>query len=109
MKNEINTLRAWIEGDYTPTLFIQGEITTKGEKPVVQLSEAVPQGINPKILLLKQTPDIYDPTGTVLLKVKDYSKKLQTDTQYTSVTIEGAKGNIELQVELKKKSQTSNV
>jgi hypothetical protein len=71
-----------------PTLTVTGRCTfpTSGYK--VTLKEAVPQGINPKILLLRKT--VRKPTGIVLpvvttVKVR-YVKKKAT-FKYTHVTI----------------------
>lgn len=81
--------KAW--QDFMPpgpsTLHVTGtcRFTTHGYK--VTLKEAVPQGINPSILLLKKI--VTPPTGPVILTPQDvpvnFSKK--TKTRYTAVTI----------------------
>lgn len=71
----------------TPTLRVTGECTTPTPGYRIRLEPAVPQGINPKILLLNKI--VTPPTGPrpqVLSKVEvRYSKR--TRTEYTSVTI----------------------
>jgi hypothetical protein len=97
--NQKHTLQAWTqEGDFVPTLYIQGEIPTNGEKPMVELQEVVPQGINPQILLLEFSIDVYDPNGKSLLRIVNYSKSLNTFNDYNSVTIQARKGEIILEV-----------
>ena len=101
-----NTIKAYTkEGDFVPTLYVDGEITTNGEEPLVGLEEADSQGINPKILLLTQSPDVYDPNGKSLLRVRNFSKALSSNDQYTSVSIEGRKGNIDLDVKHEPRSK----
>lgn len=98
--NQKHTLHAWTkEGDFVPTLYIQGEITINDEKPIVNLKEVDPQGLVPQILLLKFSLDVYDPHGMSLLRITDYSKPLKTDDDYVSVTIQSEKEEIKLYVE----------
>lgn len=71
-----------------PTLTVTGRCTfpTTGYK--VTLKEAVPQGINPRILLLKKT--VRPPTGIVLpvvTTVKVTFVKKRATFKYTHVTI----------------------
>ena len=81
--------KAWLDvmPPGTPTLHVTGECVfpTSGYK--VKLKPAVPQGINPKILLLQKI--VTPPTGIglpVLTKViVNYTQK--TKTKYTNVTI----------------------
>lgn len=95
-----NHLKAWTQRkDLIPTLYVQGSIVTNGEKPVVALFESEPQGINPKVLILDMSPDVYNPNGNSSLQIRNFEKKLANDGQYTHVTVKGNKGNIELEVE----------
>jgi len=87
-----------IEGDFIPTLYVEGIISTNGQKPVVSLLESDSPGINPKILLLKFSPDVYDPTGSSILHVRDYEQKLASSYEFSGVTIQTSKGDIDLQV-----------
>ena len=71
-----------------PTLTVTGRCTfpTSGYK--VTLKEAVPQGINPAILLLRKT--VRKPTGItlpVVTTVKVRFVKKNATTRYTNVTI----------------------
>ena len=71
----------------TPTLHVTGKCVfpTTGYK--VKLVKAVPQGINPKILLLRKV--VTPPTGIVLPVVTTVQVHytLKTKTKYTHVTI----------------------
>jgi hypothetical protein len=99
-----HNLQAWTkEGDFVPTLYIEGEINTNGEKPVVNLVEAVPQGIVPQNLLLNFTIDVYDPSGNSRLAISNYSKSLSTEDEYSTITINAQKGDITLKVEKRKR------
>jgi hypothetical protein len=93
-----HTLRAWVSSEFVPTLHIAGEIPTNGEKPVVTLTEAIPQGINPKDLLLDFNPDVYDPEGSEMLPIQEFTKTLSSGSQYASVTIRAKKAGIHLTV-----------
>ena len=93
-----HTLKAWVGPEIVPTLHVAGEIPTNGQKPVVALIIAVPQGTNPKDLLLDFHPDVYDPEGSEMLAIKEFTKTLSSGSQYTSVTIRAKKGGIHLPV-----------
>jgi len=93
-----HTLRAWVGPEIVPTLHVAGEIRTNGEKPDVTLTEAVPQGSNPKDLLLDFHPDVYDPAGSQMLTITEFTKALSSGHQYTSVTIRAKKEDIHLTV-----------
>jgi hypothetical protein len=71
----------------TPTLHVTGECTTPTTGYKITLVPAVPQGINPKILLLKKV--VKKPSGIVLPVVTKvpvhYIKK--KSPRYTAVTI----------------------
>lgn len=97
-----HTLMAWTkEGDFIPTFYIQGEISTNGEKVLVDLKEKIPPGIVSQELLLEFTPDVYDPAGKSKLRINNYEKKLKSDDEYMTVNIASSKGNIQLNVERK--------
>jgi hypothetical protein len=93
-----HTLRAWVGPEIVPTLHIAGEIPTNGEKPVVSLTEAVPQGMNPADLLLDFHPDVYDPEESQMLPIREFTKALSSGHQYTSVTIRAKKGDTHMRV-----------
>ena len=81
--------QAWhdFEPGGTPTLHVTGTCVfpTSGYK--VKLVQAVPQGINPAILLLRKV--VTPPTGFVLQVLTPVAVKftLKTNTRYTHVTI----------------------
>lgn len=82
--------QAWLDtmpGPSTPTLHVTGQCIAPTTGYKIRLVPAVPQGINPKILLLKKV--VTKPTGIVLPVVTKvdvhYTKK--TKTRYTHVTI----------------------
>lgn len=64
----------------------------------VTLKEAVPQGINPAILLLKKT--VKPPTGPVIQipQVVNVTFTKKTKTKYTNVTILPDGGTIKVQI-----------
>ncbi|MGI8583153.1 MAG: hypothetical protein ACR2KX_13200 [Chitinophagaceae bacterium] len=97
-----HTLMAWTkEGDFIPTLYIQGEISTNGEKVLVELKEKNSKERVSQELLLEFSHDVYDPAGKSKLKIKNYEKKLKSDDEYMTVNIASSKGNIKLNVERK--------
>jgi hypothetical protein len=85
--------------DIAPTLYIEGDISTNGEKPQVSLREKEPQGPVRQNLLLEMQPDVYDPSGKQKLTIKKFEKKLQSLSDYETVKIIGQKGDINLKVE----------
>ena len=64
----------------------------------VTLKEAVPQGINPRILLLRKT--VKPPTGPVIQKpqVVNVTFTKKTKMKYTNVTILPDGGTIKVQI-----------
>ena len=81
--------KAWIDvmPPGPPTLYVTGEcrFPTHGYK--VTLKPAVPQGINPRILLLRKI--VTPPSGPVILipQTVPVNYKQRTKTNYTHVTI----------------------
>ncbi len=71
----------------TPTLHVTGKCVFPKHGFKVTLKKAVPQGINPAILLLRKT--VKPPTGIVIMtpQIVNVSFKLKTKTKYTHVTI----------------------
>lgn len=71
----------------TPTLHVTGKCVFPKHGFKVTLKKAVPQGINPAILLLRKT--VTPPTGIVIMtpQIVKVSFKLKTKTKYTHVTI----------------------
>jgi hypothetical protein len=71
----------------TPTLRVTGKCVFPTHGYKVKLTKAVPQGINPKILLLRKT--VTPPTGPVIQtpQTVKVSFTLKTKTRYTHVTI----------------------
>lgn len=71
-----------------PHLRVTGEVQTPTPGYKLTLKKAVPQGINPQILLLRlerQAPTGIEPQHVVTMKV-EYDE--QTDVRYTQVQIE---------------------
>jgi hypothetical protein len=81
--------KAWqdLQPPGPPTLHVTGEVETTNSNQTPQLSEANPQGINPKILLLNLTITTAG-TGLTVIDCKQvtFTKKISKD-QYTSVDI----------------------
>lgn len=71
----------------TPTLHVTGKCVFPKHGYKVKLTKAVPQGINPAILLLRKT--VKPPTGIVIPtpQIVNVSFTLKTKTKYTHVTI----------------------
>ena len=71
----------------TPTLHVTGKCIFPKHGYKVTLKKAVPQGINPAILLLRKT--VKPPTGIVIPtpQIVKVSFTLKTKTKYTHVTI----------------------
>lgn len=71
----------------TPTLRVTGKCVFPKRGYKVKLTKAVPQGINPAILLLRKT--VTPPTGLVIPFPQTVNVKftLKTKTKYTHVTI----------------------
>ena len=71
----------------TPTLHVTGKCVFPKHGYKVTLKKAVPQGINPAILLLQKV--VTPPTGVVIPtpQTVNVSFKLKTKTKYTHVTI----------------------
>jgi hypothetical protein len=94
-----HTLQAYTyDEDLAPTLYVEGNISTSGEKPIVSLHEKEPQGSNPEELLMGMKPDVYNPEGEGTLTVQKFEKKLRSLDDYTTVMILAKKGNINLKV-----------
>jgi hypothetical protein len=72
---------------HPPRLNVFGECTTPTPGYKIELKEAVPQGINPLILLLEKT--VIPPTGIEPqhLATAEASFTLETNTHYTEVVI----------------------
>ena len=99
-KSATQKIQAYVyDEDLALTLYIDGDISTNGEKPVVILKEKDPQGTVREELLLEFTPDVYDPAGKEKLAIKQFQKKLQRADQYDRIKIIGKKGNIDAQVQ----------
>ena len=82
----------------TPTLTVTGVCYTPTPGYKIKLVPAVPQGINPLILLLKKV--VTPPTGIrpqVITKV-DVRYQKKTKTKYTNVTILPDGTNIKVQI-----------
>jgi hypothetical protein len=70
-----------------PTLYVTGQCTFPTPGYTVTLRRAVPQGINPAILLLEKV--VTAPTGVVpqVVTTLDVRFEEQTNERYTEVTI----------------------
>jgi hypothetical protein len=81
--------KAWLDlmPPGTPTLHVTGKCVFPKHGYKVTLKKAVPQGINPAILLLRKT--VKPPTGIVIPtpQIVNVSFTLKTKTKYTHVTI----------------------
>jgi hypothetical protein len=81
--------QAWLDlrPPGTPTLHVTGKCIFPKHGFKVKLTKAVPQGINPAILLLRKT--VTPPTGLVIPTPQIVNVKftLKTQTRYTHVTI----------------------
>ena len=81
--------KAWLDTmpPGTPTLHVTGKCVFPTHGYKVTLKKAIPQGINPKILLLQKI--VTPPGGPVIQTPETVQVKysLKTKTKYTNVTI----------------------
>ena len=105
---QTHSLQAFtVEGDFIPTLYVEGEIPTNGEKPVVEMGIHEPQGNDANELVLYFQIDVYNPSGSGKLRIKDFSKPMKHSGEYNSVRITTQKGDIVLKVVEKNRSKSS--
>lgn len=81
--------KAWLDmmPPGPPTLHVTGKCVFPTHGYKVTLKRAVPQGINPRILLLRKV--VTPPSGPVILipQTVNVTFKMKTKTKYTHVTI----------------------
>jgi hypothetical protein len=84
------SFKAWIDAmpGSPPRLIVTGEIEVPTTGWKVGMSRQVPQGVNPKILLLKVHADPPEgPAGQIVLKLPLRYEELAAPGQFTQVTI----------------------
>ena len=87
---------AWIDlqPGKKPTLYVIGQAETSAGNIIPVLEEAVPQGINPQILMLNAVPKQQGDMGTSDVSPRPFSfEKPAEKRQYTSVSIMSEHGD----------------
>lgn len=98
----VKGFKAWLDtmpgSSKSLTVLCSVEVPTSGWKG--SLNEAIPQGINPAILLLDAT--LTEPTGIVLQVISTVEQCFQkaNSPRYESVTIRGLGDDIHIPVEI---------
>lgn len=99
-KIEPHSLMAFTKDlDFIPTLYVIGQIRSNGEFVGVKLDEVQWSEKPEDTLVLRFTPDNFDPQGPSHIQISPFHKILKSQDQYKIVLIESKQGNIQLEVQ----------